>query len=1059
MSSGTDVNVSVVPVADPAALARGLSSRKDLIVDAKAHQQKNACTVWDEEAKIHKWRPIVGTKRNELAEYGVGVRLYFDFLFQMGILFLLLIIVTLPLLYFNHQGNMLDESNVVYQSLGKFSIANLGSCSDAGGQCRSQHAMLERLAFAGSTQKLSEITKYLGLLDAVAVVIFLVFGMYFHRIWIPYVVQQADKQHVTAADFSVEVTGLPIQLAENHEKYESRVREHFNKLLKDEGVEEDAPVREVTLVRDYSGAINKFMNQGQVMSDIDEQEARLAQAQVDGNKKKIDKIQKAKDKLQKRADDTEVSLKEQGHMTDDQRDVCTAFVVFNREQYKDQIMHLYRFARTRCFRSCQAQSLRFDKRRIRVQQACEPTDLYWENLDFGYWRRFGRGCMTLLIAIVILLVCIVCLVSAQSLKQTEVQVEPARAWVIMRSNRSDSNSCLRLCEWQLFKSQYCYTDQANSASWSVAKVFDALGSSDNQSSTNPTDSARFSVVNGNSSCAAQWTSPACSNSASKQRDWIGIEFSADHSVNQDVQCSTLHQPLTEASDEVEIYACHKNSLPAAGAYSTWRPEEACMQMQAVQPLNSNSASNPPSAYSGSLAIKRDTSCGVPATFEFAQTLLSRGADAANDPSVTCFCKQQLSAVGYSFRLPPYNTPESLLCQQWSSAENKKVGLMVASVFAVLVLNQVLFFVFRYLVDRVHFRKMSDLTKNEMTMLFIVLFVNTGILVLCVNWALLGDLPLDLLNWIFKGTYRDFDRSFFPSVGSSLCITIGMLIFSVNSPYIVMALIVNPILAHWSSRGTVTESKMQKVFELPQWSLSRRLAEAMNVIFCVVMYAGGMPGLYLVGFIYCFVGYWTDKYVLLRGSSKPPSYNEDVVGSALGMFPGAAFLHTVVSLFIFGKQNLFPSEWSNLTWIVELLFSMTREESVGIIGAYDPKLDSYTAYLQARSVGLAREGCVLLSLIFLGFAGLQIAISIWTWFLRLFCFPLEVCVTECIKGCCKKRDRAEKTTFEDAKAEMEKKRIITSYRMASCPRYVEAAQAVEYIGEKSCRSQAATYALC
>merc|ERR1711871_204948 len=283
----------------------------------------------------------------------------------------------------------------------------------------------------------------------------------------------------------------------------------------------------------------------------------------------------------------------------------------------------------------------------------------------------------------------------------------------------------------------------------------------------------------------------------------------------------------------------------------------------------------------------------------------------------------------------------------------------------------------------------------MVLLFAALFVNTGILVLLVNWSFLRELPMDFSS-IFKGRYHDFDRTFFPNVGSSLCLTIAMITVSDAAPQYLWSFILDPLIACCYQRGVVTQQKLNKIYQLPDWSVSNRLAQVMNAITCVMMYSGGMPALYIVGFIYCFVAYWTDKVVLLRGSCKPPTFNESILVTALSLFPLVAFMHTIVSVWMFGQQNLFPSTWSNLTWLAEGLVGMTREESTKIVNTYQPGVGDYGEYVKARCVDLSRDGCVLLFLIFLAFVALFVLSFLWKRVFRLFFFPLEIMLKECIR---------------------------------------------------------------
>jgi len=455
--------------------------------------------------------------------------------------------------------------------------------------------------------------------------------------------------------------------------------------------------------------------------------------------------------------------------------------------------------------------------------------------------------------------------------------------------------------------------------------------------------------------------------------------------------------------------------------------------------------------SGSLPVKRDMSCSVPVPFEVAEELGKAGVDKAEDPTVSCYCKQQERAQGYQFRIAPYDTPEKLLCQDWSSKQNELLGLMIGGVLAVLVLNQILYYAFIYLVDWVRCRTATEMTRNQMILLFAALLVNTGIIVLLVNWAFLRELPVDFSD-IFQGRYHDFDRTFFPNVGASLCITITMMTLSNAAPQILWAFILNPLIARCYQRGVVTQQKLDKIYRLPDWSVSYRLAQVMNAITCIMMYSGGMPALYVVGVIYCFVAYWTDKVVLLRGSCKPPTFNQNVVVTALRLFPIVALMHTIIALWMFGQQNLFPSSWSNLTWIAEGLFGMKREESIRIVDEYQSGVGDYGEYMHARSVDLARDGCVLLFLIFLAFAALYIIKFLWTHVLRLFFFPLEFMMKECLRSCCRRgkssQQAAEDAALIDARPDMKKNGILDSYQLAENPRYKDACRALDFAGSKS-----------
>lgn len=1009
-----------------------MTSKGDLIKQAKENQKKSACTEFvknedGSEGGVYRWRPVCRTSPAKLGDLGVGIRLYFDFLYQMGLCFFVLTVLSLPMFVLNVKGNQLDESNVVNQFIGSLSVANFGACS--GGACRSSEELLDRMAvadtdglhipFASELSKLKarDVTEWLGLLDGIGVIVFLLFGISFQYRWVPRIVRANDEQFITPADYAVQIHGLPRRLKSDHDQYEAKLKAHLQTVLQTAGVTDQNAIQEVALVRDYQGAIGKFAAQGANHMQMQEHEAQRELVQA--KQKDVAKMDEAISKHRQVIESTQEALRKHSDVPDKEREVCSAFVMLNVESQQSLLLHQYRFARTGMFRLCQGKQLRFEGCRLKLAEPCEPSDLIWENLDFASWKRNLRKAVSFVAAFVVLLVCSSCLVALQSPVASDTGPTETMAWVLM--NHEDSGApCLRVCEWQLFRNQHCNAGGGDSSTWDIARMFDANGNIQSRI-----------AADGFTDCARWWASPSCGSTGSTlARDWIAIEFSHERSVNAQVRCMQLHQPMQGAGSKFRILACRQDSLPAAGDTSTWRPEDACSPMQDVGvDVNLEDGTQ----------IVPDTLCGTEVTYEAAEAAAEAAGGAAEsvtDPSVSCFCKQQ----GAGVRIPPYDTPAKALCEEWSLAENWKQGILAGSILAVLVLNQILFAVLPILVQWERMCTATEIAKKQMTMIFVALFVNTGVLVLLVNWQTLG------------GPYDDFKPEFFPNVGSGLCMTIALQTLSNTAPQTAMAFIVSPCLACVFQRSTASQVMLDKVYQLPDWDLSLRFAQVMNVIFCILMWSGAMPILYFCGFVYCFVAYWMDKMVLLKGSRRPPMYNERVVVGAIGLFPVAALLHAMVALWVFGRQDLFPSDWSALAWLPELLMGMTRDESDQVIEEYgavvgEAKLDMYLPYAHARSVALGRKACWLLCLIFLFFVALYVVRFLWSYFLRPFCNPLEVLVRECCRSCCRRKkegdEHAVETPFAEERENMKREGKVYSYKIEGNDRYADVTQALRH----------------
>ena len=104
--------------------------------------------------------------------------------------------------------------------------------------------------------------------------------------------------------------------------------------------------------------------------------------------------------------------------------VVKAFVVFKTIHFKELAEQEYSFANCRLSRCCQTERLRFQGHKIQVKQAPEPSELYWENLDFP-GKRFIRREVVMLITMILLILCLVALVY---LKASSLWLCCRRSW-------------------------------------------------------------------------------------------------------------------------------------------------------------------------------------------------------------------------------------------------------------------------------------------------------------------------------------------------------------------------------------------------------------------------------------------------------------------------------------------------------------------------------------------------------------------------------------------------------------------------------------------------------
>jgi len=1019
----------------PAITSSSSVSAEELLKEAREHMRKTACTVLNEKTGQYEFQSVWKTTPKKMGHLGVGVRLYFDFIKYMGIVFLIMGVLSLPSLSFNVIGSMVDDSSPLNSAIAKLSVANFGNCPPAG--CQSSTEKRERCALpldedGNCDVKVLDVTQWLGLLDGIGILVFVVAGGYFAHRWIPRTTRETDDANLTPSDYTIWIPSVPKYLAENHANYEQQLKDHFQNILKTiskKPVDDPDAIQEVTLVREYDGAIMKFKEKGAHLLELENSRVLHERAFVKGNEKQANKHLAHVTKLENKVSAIERRLKHQAQRTDEERGVCSAFVTFKYEEYKEKVINEYRIAEIPLFRLCQSKRLQFGGCRLKVIEACEPTDLYWENLDYNPCKRRLRQFVVVILTLLVLVACSVVIASLKSMGQETAGPEQATTWVVANTATSGS-TCLNLCEVEFFSSSDCAVDGGRSQDWSTVQIFDASGARN---------------ISWDASCASPVT--ICNNDpafVNASVAWLGVQFESQRVV----QCATVAQD--SPAKELRIFACPD---PPSSTFGAWDPAEHCQAMEIVYPETTTMSS-------GAMKVVTDTSCATdPAdyiAYDVAAQAKEKASSDALDPTLDCFCKQQAKENLATFLAPPHSTPEELLCKEWGQAISLKYAQLVGVIFAVLVLNQVLLVIYSVFIAWERLCTVTQLTKSQLWKLFLAQLVNTGLLMALVNTSI-KDYPdalsfIELLS-IGKGAYHDMTAQWFTVVGTTLVLTILMQVFSTTLPPLIMSYAVTPLLARLYSRTKVTQEALNAIYTLPQWNLALRLAQTLNVIFCVVMYSGGMPVLYFIGFLYCVVAYWMDKWCLLKGSRRPPAYKQDVLQMSVHLLPMAAFLHTIVAAWTFGNQTLFPSRWSSLKPLAEGLFGITETSYNDILQSY--QIDSSQGFTldfaKARLLDFSREGTWLLMLIFLAACVYYIIHYLYIWLLRPFLRPLWLLAAECCLGVIGRQGSGLSLDecsipFDEAKPEMKAKGITASYSLAENLHYRTAYKALQHTHE-------------
>jgi hypothetical protein len=1031
-------------------------TKEELLDHAKKYQLSKACTKHDEESDTYTYLPLCGKESTpaKLGAYGVGVELYFNFLTQMGGVFLLWTCMSLPALSFFLMGNLVPDTGSFFDYLAKTTVANFGVCPESG-PCDYRERCIRTVDHPESDDacplKVNESTEFIGVFDGIALLLFLVFSVWFDVYWIPRRVQNNDDKNLTAADFSVSIDCLPYKLKPEDDhvvaEYRTRLQNHLTNILKRHGINDENAVREIELVHDRNGAIRSFIEIGNLKKAHENSQVMKVKAAQEGEagKKKSDKLELQTAKLYEQIEKNRENLKSDTTNPG----VVRAFVMFDKESYKEAILNEYRFAEYSLFRLCEKEHQRFEGAKIHVTQAPEPSDLYWENLDTPKWNRRCRLCLTFVVTIILLLICGFLLVLSQAVKPSVPTIPTGATWIIQPVSYASFDGCANLCNLNLFRKSGagCALEGDGMDDWAKVQLFDM--------------NTNYGSMDFSSGCSTGpvWSSPQCGGNATYNTtdeawrgSWLGVTFQE----SQQPEClDVLQQSATDFATELRLYSCGSTAIPSDR--SNWYPEDHCEPLSPVSTTSANS---------GKQLLSIDTTCAIHIPYEVAEKAAASDEKCEASQVVDCFCMQAVQEWGSKVFTSSSTSDADLVkaravCEKWECKTWSNYSMMGVGALLVLVVNQVLLIIFNFLIDFERHERLTDKTRAELWKLFLAQFMNTGLLILAVNMrvdnndAFFVTIKSLTLGMLLNGQYDETGPAWFIAVGAGLAFTICIQVFSCTITPIIMSKVVHPIMGYCFRGGAATKRTMEDLFILPEWNLALRLAQTMTVFFCILMYSGGMPILNIVGFVYCIIAYWADKWCLLRGSQKPPMYDEDILKFIMHFMPVMAMLHAVAAGFVFGNQLMFPSDWRTFLGAREVVFwflnmDLDQYDEWRKLYATDPVQGAKNAHY-VRMADFCRKAPYILCVVIILGVVYYVLKYVYIFLLRPFLQPAKLMLVHFFqKHCCGSRRRSKKgeeddeneETYNDMIEVCAKHNRLASYKMKENWLYGEACEAID-----------------
>jgi len=401
-------------------------------------------------------------------------------------------------------------------------------------------------------------------------------------------------------------------------------------------------------------------------------------------------------------------------------------------------------------------------------------------------------------------------------------------------------------------------------------------------------------------------------------------------------------PCTQNSDCISPKYCYSESTGERIGKSTGASGQCSAPVQAV--INTAQVELDPTACFSN----------IPLSITIARRLYSRYANdlpgLLKEGAYRCFCSQQVNfnADTNFYIYPPYNDGGvKEVCQPYFEklVDNEKMSVIYSII--VVILNFILRKTLK-LLTRLELHLTWDELFMSMALKFLpMVFLNTSILFLISNGYFMNT--SNVLGFGF-GSYSEISQKWYSVIGKGYVLSI---VFGSFTGVTVQILVGRLIMwVNKRRKGSLFSGRDLDTFEF-----ATRSAFTGALISGCCFFCSGMPVLIFIGLGYCIMAYYFDRLAMFRLCQTPPKLSGQILGFvAEGIIFFGIFLHSLLTMWLYSNQTLFPSELSiDAVAIAYSIYVAGSRYSLTSSGALPTSSASYNQYLRARAVSLLRKG--------------------------------------------------------------------------------------------------------
>ena len=271
----------------------------------------------------------------------------------------------------------------------------------------------------------------------------------------------------------------------------------------------------------------------------------------------------------------------------------------------------------------------------------------------------------------------------------------------------------------------------------------------------------------------------------------------------------------------------------------------------------------------------------------------------------CFC--QSLAINVMLSDENYRS----LCYPIYLQELKRMGVTLSIGVSISIFNLLIQIIIFKLTEWIQYTSKTEVITKKIFFTFIIQYINVAFVVYIMYGRFLNFSLLEFINTAIGAHYFKIDnyiiglnREWYTFVAPRIIMPMIIAVFNPN----VLQLLLHVLIRYLRKRKTKkvkTANEYIKINTPSEFILEAKYSYILKCIFVCFTFSTGIPLLNILLFLFLFVNYWINKYIIVRYSRKPSIYSSLIIKNIVSILPYVLIFHCVFGIYIITSRTIFP----------------------------------------------------------------------------------------------------------------------------------------------------------